>query len=61
MLKHHINNKEKEDNNKKKDKEIIDLTTFVVLCNKACVWTHAYITYYCGHGKDNSKQRIFIF
>ena len=37
LLKHRINNKEKEENNKKKDKEINYLTTFVVLCNKACV------------------------
>ena len=61
MLKHHINNKEKEDNNKKKDKEINYLTTFVVLCNKACVWTHAYITTTVDMEKHNSKQRIFIF
>ena len=37
------------------------LTTFVVLCNKACVCSHAYITTTVDMEKHNSKQRIFIF
>ena len=41
--------------------DISYLTTFVVLCNKACVWTHAYITTTVDMEKHNSKQRIFIF
>ena len=37
------------------------LTTFVVLCNKTCVCSHAYITTTVDIEKHNSKQRILIF
>lgn len=33
----------------------INITTFVVLCNKACVCSHAYITTIVDMEKDNSK------